>query len=156
MKLEAIIIGAEAKKPLHMVQQAKAVKAKGLEGDRYFYHQGTFNQPLLSQTGRDITLIDYAALSLCNQRTDSHLDFTDLRRNLVISDLQTLAWPALKKKRFYIGDAAFEIVRTAPPCRYLSRLLDTDMMTALKHIGGYRAKVLQSGTIHVGDTLHFC
>jgi hypothetical protein len=44
-------------------------------------------------------------------------------------------------------------VRTAPPCRYLSRLLGEDMMTGLKGIGGIRAVIEEGGEIRVGDTI---
>jgi len=150
MTLEHIIIGKEAKKPLSYVSSVKAVFNQGLEGDRYFYKQGTFNKPQLDQTVREISILPFDSLFLCNNRIDADLDFLDLRRNLIIKDFD---YEKLKDKEFSIGDAHFKIVRTCPPCRYLSRLLDVDMMAGLKYIGGYRATILKSGTIKVGDTL---
>ncbi|MDB2405468.1 MOSC domain-containing protein [Arcobacteraceae bacterium] len=150
MTLEHIIIGKEAKKPLSYVDSVKAVVNQGLEGDRYFYKQGTFNKPQLDQTVREISILPFESLSLCNNRIDSHLDFLDLRRNLIIKEFD---YETLKDKVFCIGEVHFKIVRTCPPCRYLSRLLDVDMMVGLKYIGGYRATILKSGTIKVGDTL---
>jgi MOSC domain-containing protein YiiM len=61
----------------------------------------------------------------------------------------------LEDKVFTIGTAKFRIVRTCPPCRYLSRLLNEDMMKGLKYIGGYRAVIVQSGSITLGDNLIF-
>ncbi|MCH9814111.1 MAG: MOSC domain-containing protein [Epsilonproteobacteria bacterium] len=150
MRLEKIIIGKEAKKPLQYVQSVYAVQGRGLEGDRYFYGCGTFNRAPLSQDVREVSLIDYAALVECNTRLNKQLDFIDLRRNLVISGFD---YTLLKGKQFCIGDAVFEIVRTSPPCRYLSHLLDADMMQGLKYIGGYRANILKSGMIKVGDDI---
>jgi len=49
MTLHSIIIGEKAKEPLHYVDTIPAVQGRGLEGDRYFYKQGTFNKPQLSQ-----------------------------------------------------------------------------------------------------------
>ena len=152
MTLHAIIIGEKAKEPLHYIQQANAVEGKGLEGDRYFYKQGTFNKPQLSQDVREISILPYEALEECNTRLNSSLDFLDLRRNLIIKNFDPLL---LENKIFTIGTARFCIVRTCPPCRYLSRLLDEDMMTGLKYIGGYRAVIIQSGLLHVGDTLRY-
>lgn len=150
MKLHAIIIGEHAKEPLHYVQEAKVIKGKGIQGDRYFYGKGTFNKPQLSQEVREISLISYEALAQCNQRIDSNLEFLDLRRNLVIKNMEQ----ALEKGTvFKIGTATFKILRTAPPCRYLSRLLGKDIMQGLKYIGGLRASILLSGTIHVNDTI---
>lgn len=152
MTLHGILIGAKAKEPLHYVERVRAVQGKGLEGDRYFYGQGTFNKPQISQDVREISLLPYESLAECNRRLESDLDFPDLRRNLVIKHFDA---SLLQDKVFTIGTAQFRIVRTCPPCRYLSRLLDKDMMAGLKYIGGYRAEIVQSGMIAVGDGLIF-
>ncbi|MEA3433352.1 MAG: MOSC domain-containing protein, partial [Campylobacterota bacterium] len=141
-----------AKEPLHYIDTVYAVQGKGLEGDRYFYKQGTFNKPQLSQDVREISILPYEALEECNDRLNSSLDFLDLRRNLIIKNFDA---SLLEDKVFTIGTAQFRIVRTCPPCRYLSRLLKADMMSGLKYIGGYRAVIVQSGLIHVGDTLKY-
>ena len=150
MTLHAIIIGEKAKEPLHYVDTIPAIQGKGLEGDRYFYKQGTFNKPQLSQDVREISILPYEALTECNNRLDSTLDFLDLRRNLIIKDFDA---SLLKNKVFTIGTAKFKIVRTCPPCRYLSRLLNEDIMKGLKYIGGHRAIIVKSGSITVGDEI---
>jgi len=150
MRLHAIIIGKEAKAPLHYVDSVQAVAGKGLEGDRYFYGTGTFNKPQLSQAVREVSILPYETLAECNQRLKSDLDFLDLRRNLIIENFD---YEVMGNNIFTIGEATFKIVRTCPPCRYLSRLLNEDMMRGLKHIGGYRAVIVRSGTIRVGDTI---
>jgi len=150
MTLHAIIIGEKAKEALHYVDTIQAVKAKGLEGDRYFYGQGTFNKSQLSQHVREISILPYETLSECNARLDKILDFLDFRRNLVIQNFDS---EALENKVFTIGTAKFRIVRTCPPCRYLSRLLDSDIMKGLKYIGGYRASIVESGIITVNDEI---
>jgi len=150
MTLHAIIIGNEAKKPLHYVDSIKAIRMKGLEDDRYFYGKGTFNKPQLSQNVREISIIAYETLEACNSRLETDLDFLDLRRNLVIRNLDI---EALSDNIFTIGSAKFRIVRTCPPCRYLSRQLDVDIMLGLKYIGGVRATIVQSGTISVNDEI---
>jgi MOSC domain-containing protein YiiM len=152
MTLHAIIIGEKAKEPLHYVDSVRAVQGKGLEGDRYFYGQGTFNKPQLSQDVREVSILPYETLLECNKRLDSTLDFLDLRRNLIIKNFDALL---LEDKVFTIGTAKFRVVRTCPPCRYLSRLLDEDMMTGLKYIGGHRAVIVQSGVIAVGDEVNY-
>jgi len=152
LTLHAIIIGEKASAPLHCVKRVKAVKGKGLEGDRYFYGQGTFNKLQLSQDVREVSILPFESLAECNRRLGSDLDFLDLRRNLIVKDFDA---SLLKDKVFTIGSAKFRIVRTCPPCRYLSRLLDEDIMTGLKYIGGYRALVVQSGILSVGDEIIF-
>ncbi|MCW8821757.1 MAG: MOSC domain-containing protein [Sulfurovum sp.] len=150
MILHSIIIGEKAKESLHTVDSVRAVQGKGLEGDRYFYKQGTFNKPQLSQNVREISILPYETLTECNSRLGSSLNFLDLRRNLIIKNFDALL---LENKIFTIGTVKFRIVRTCPPCRYLSRLLDEDIMKGLKYIGGHRAVILQSGIITVGDEI---
>jgi len=75
MLLHAIIIGEKAKEPLHYVNSVHAVQGKGLEGDRYFHKQGTFNKPQLSQGVREISILPYEALEACNARLNSSLNF---------------------------------------------------------------------------------
>lgn len=152
MTLHAIIIGKDARKPLHYVHTAEAIAAKGLKGDRYFYGKGTFNKPQLSQAVREVSILPYESLAECNERLCIDLDFVDLRRNLIIKNFDP---EVLKEKEFTIGTAKFKLIRTCPPCRYLGRLLDADMMTGLKYIGGYRASVIESGDISVGDKVEY-
>jgi len=47
MMLHAIIIAGIAKEPLPYVDSVHTVRGKGLEGDRFYYGQGTFNKPQL-------------------------------------------------------------------------------------------------------------
>ncbi len=94
--------------------------------------------------------MSYEAIESCELRLDTTLKAEQFRRNIIIKGLDLLT---LKKKRFRIGDVLFEFARTAPPCRLLSRLTDVDMMKGLKGLGGIRANIIQSGTLHVGDQL---
>lgn len=149
MELTHIIIG-KAREPLEYVSSGVATENRGLKGDRYYFKEGTFNKPQLDQSVRDITILPFETLVECNKRLDINLEFKDLRRNLVIKEFD---YEALKDKEFFIGSAKFKIVRTAPPCKYLSKLLGVDMMKGLKYIGGYRAVVVQSGIINVGDEI---
>lgn len=111
---------------------------------------GTFNKPQMDQSVREVSLVAYESLGECNERLGTKLTFLDLRRNLVIKDLDI---ERLQGKAFGIGSAKFRIVRTCPPCRYLSRLTGEDMMHGLKSIGGYRAVIIKSGIISCQDEI---
>jgi len=150
MILEHIIIGEVAKKPLSYVNKVEVIKSKGLKGDRYYYKVGTFNKPQLNQDVREVSIFAYESLEKINNILETKLEFKDLRRNLIIRNFD---YEKLKNKEFKIGNAVFKIVRTAPPCKYLARLLDVDIMNGLKYIGGYRAVIIQSGIITVNDKI---
>jgi hypothetical protein len=146
----SILIGPEAKKPLYAVQSVRTVRGRGLEGDRYFSGLGSFNAPQFDQNVRDVTLIAAEAIDECNRRLDGNLEPAAFRRNIVTVGVD---FRQLKGKRFRIGGTVFRYARTAPPCRYLSRLLGEDMMTALKGIGGIRAVVETDGILRIGDSI---
>jgi len=148
--LSHIIIGKKAKDPLHYVSSVEAIKGKGLKGDRYYYGVGAFNKPQLNQKVREVSIFSYKDLEKINIRLNTKLDFKSLRRNLIIKNFD---YEILKDKEFTIGTAKFKIVRTCPPCRYLSKILKVDIMNGLKYIGGYRAVITQSGIISKNDNI---
>ncbi|MEM8933724.1 MAG: MOSC domain-containing protein [Acidobacteriota bacterium] len=159
-RLVGIVLGPEAKAPLDVVDEATAVADRGLDGDRYFYRRGSFNRSLFDQgisaTGRQITLIDAAAIATCNERLaetlgDRCLSAADLRRNLVTEGVDL---PSLVRRRFRVGEALLVGVRLCPPCKVLRRIVGgVDVLAGLKGIGGLRADVVGGGTIRVGDSI---
>ena len=149
--VEYLIIGLEAKKPLHTVASVFAEAGRGLVGDRYYLGVGAFNAKQFDQSVREVSLIMSESIGLCNERLGTELHPIDFRRNVVTKGIDLAG---LRGKRFRIGEAVFRAVRTAPPCRYLSRLTGEDMMKGLKNIGGIRAVIEKSGKISVGDTIH--
>ena len=71
------------------------------------------------------------------------------RRNVVTrgTGLKTLR----RGERFRVGEAMFEYRGPRSVCRYIERLTEPGMTQALKGRGGICARVIQSGTVRVGD-----
>lgn len=151
MFAEHIFIAHDAGAPLQEINVAQAVAGRGLVGDRYYFGRGSFNRPQFDPHVRDVTLIAAEAIVTCNARLGTAIDAAAFRRNIVISggDLA-----ALKGCRFRIGTAVLRVVRSAPPCRYISRMLGEDMMRGLKGVGGIRAVIEHGGEIKKGAQLH--
>jgi len=147
-RVRHLIIGPEAKAALEMVASVRAVAGRGLEGDRYFYGRGSFNAPQFDPHVREVTLIAAEAIDACNARLGTALAPADFRRNIVTEGVDLFV---LKGRRFRIGEVVFHTVRTAPPCRYLSRLLGEDMMRGLRGIGGIRAVIERGGELRAGE-----
>ena len=152
-----IFIARHARDPLRAVPSAQAVAGRGLEGDRYYFGEGTFDRPETQPDGREVSLISSHAVLTCRERLglDPHdeeqLPATAFRRNLVVS-LPDLS--VLKRRNFRLGPVRLRGLRPAPPCKHLARLIGHDeIMTALKGIGGLRAQILESGVLNVGDGL---
>jgi MOSC domain-containing protein YiiM len=147
-RVEAIHIAPEAAKPLAAVATVRAVRGRGLEGDRYFHQVGTYsNHP---GSGREVTLIEAEAIEALAGETGIVLDPGASRRNIVtrgvpLNDLVGL--------RFRVGEVLLEGTRFCEPCRHLEGLTKKGVMAGLLHRGGLRTVIVEGGTIRVGDPI---
>ena len=73
-----------------------------------------------------------------------------LRRNLVIKGMNL---DALRYQQFSIGGAIFEAGAICHPCLRMEELLGKGGIAAMMGHGGLCLKVIQSGTITLGDTV---
>lgn len=74
----------------------------------------------------------------------------DLRRNVVTRGINLLA---LKDKRFQIGSAVLETTGECHPCSRMEEILGIGGYNAVRGLGGITARIVQSGTVNVGDEL---
>jgi MOSC domain-containing protein YiiM len=134
--------------PMQSVGSVNAVAGRGLEGDRYFNHSGTYsNHP---GDGRHVTLIEIEALDALRREYQIALEPGLARRNIVT---QGLALNHLVEKQFKIGAVILRGTRLCEPCMHLERLSSAGAMRGLIHRGGLRAEIITGGTIRVGDEI---
>jgi hypothetical protein len=129
-------------------ESVRAVANRGIEGDRYFRGEGIYNE-VDDLEPSDITLIEAEALAAA--REDYDVDVTDgaHRRNITTRDV---ALNHLVGQRFRVGDAILEGLDLCEPCGYMENHAEQpDAATALQHRGGLDARIVESGTIDVGD-----
>jgi MOSC domain-containing protein YiiM len=136
-----IWIGTRPARRQPMITHSKImVDEKGLVGDR-----------TTRPSNRSITLVQQehlaAIASLSNQ---SEISPEALRRNLVVGGINLLA---LKDQRFQIGDVLFQGTGICAPCSRMEETLGNGGYNAVRGHGGITAKVLQIGTISIGDTV---
>jgi len=143
----SINIAASAEAPMQSVDEARAVPGKGLEGDRYFYKQGTFYKP---QPDRELTLIEAEAIEAMKRELDVDYGLSDSRRNIVTRDVPL---NHLVGKEFMVGDVKVRGLRLCEPCSHLQKLSHEKVLPGLVHRGGLRAQILSEGTIQVGDAV---
>ena len=147
--LTGIYIAPDAGAPLVHQNQVNAVPDRGLEGDRYFDAKGSFSR--WPGPHRAVTLI--AEEDLARIKEESGIDITaaQSRRNLLTSGVPLRA---LLKKKFRVGTVEMEGMRICQPCKYLARLLEEpDLVQAMVHKGGLRARILTEGIITLHDTI---
>lgn len=144
----SIHIAATGQAAMTSVNEARAVSGKGLEGDRYFNHIGTFsNQP---GDGREITLIEVEAIEALKRDYQIELDPGLARRNIVTRGVPL---NHLLGQEFKVGEVALRGVRLCDPCLHLEKLSHEGMQRGLIHRGGLRADILSDGVIRAGDII---
>ena len=145
----SIHVAAEARAPLVAVEAVRAVPGKGLEGDRYFAHAGTYSK--IKGTGREVTLIEDEALEALFDEAGLELASGASRRNIVTRGVPL---NHLVNREFCIGAVTLRGMRLCEPCSHLERLSHaTGVRRALVHRGGLRAEIVTEGVIRVGDAV---
>jgi MOSC domain-containing protein YiiM len=125
------------------VERAKAIAAKGLEGDH--------RMDKTPGSARQVTLISEEFMQQIAHFTGlSTIDPVLLRRNLVVSGINL---NALRHQRFQIGEAVFEATALCHPCSRMDAALGKGGVAAMIGHGGLCAKILNTGYITVGDRL---
>ena len=134
-----ILVSPEAEAPMVRVDEASAVKGRGLAGDRYYDGNGTFSKP---GRGYELTLVDADVLQ------EVGLTWEDDRRNIVTRGIDL---NALVGRKFTVGGIECIGRRLAEPCAHLERLSRPGILRPLVHRGGLRTDIVADGTVRVGD-----
>jgi MOSC domain-containing protein YiiM len=143
----SINIAPEAEAPMQSVSEARAVPGRGLEGDRYFDHKGTFSKP---QPDRELTLIEAEAIEAMKHELKVDYGLSDSRRNVVTRGVPL---NHLVGREFLIGEVKARGLRLCEPCSHLQKLSHEKVLPGLVHRGGLRAQILSEGMIRVGETV---
>ena len=135
----------------------RAVPGRGLEGDRYFHGRGFYSERP-SVGGREVTLIESESVGALfggimnadEQTLGIKLPAGEARRNIV-----TVGVPLnhLVDKGFWVGEALMRGTWLCEPCKHPEGLTQTGVLGGLIHRGGPRARILNEGTIRVGDVI---
>jgi MOSC domain-containing protein YiiM len=146
--VEGIFLAPEAGAQMKAVKAATAFEGCGLEGDRYCAGTGHW-----SRFGRvcEVTFIAAEDLDQIERETGVSVKNGEHRRNVVTRGISLKAFR--RGQRFRVGKVAFEYRGPRSVCRYIERLTEPGMTQALKGRGGICAKVIEYGTVGVGDEI---
>ena len=136
--------------PMRVVEQALAEPGTGLVGDRYLVSNGMRSNGRGSGK-RGVTLIQAEHLPVIAALAghDAVTPAT-LRRNVVVSGLPLMA---LKGRRFRIGEVLLEGTGPCDPCSRMELALGPGGYNAMRGHGGLCARILEGGTLRVGDAV---
>ncbi len=146
--VQGIYLAPEGGVEMQSVQAATALEGCGLKGDRYCAGTGHW-----SRFGRGCEVTFVAAVDLDDIEVETGLGVKngEHRRNVVTSGISLKAFR--RGERFRVGEVAFEYRGLRSVCRYIERLTEPGMTQALKGRGGICARVIETGTVRVGDEI---
>ncbi|GAA1625390.1 MOSC domain-containing protein [Georgenia ruanii] len=147
--VEQIAIAPDAEAPMRIVDVARAIAGRGLDGDRYARQAGTFSPRAGHRPGYELTLIAAEVVEELTAR-DAALDFASTRRNVLTRGIDV---NALVGRDFRIGDVRCRGLRLAEPCAHLERLAGPGLLRPLIHRGGLRVDILSDGEIRPGSAI---
>ena len=135
--------------PMRLVDRARALAGRGLEGDRYANGAGTFSPRSGHRPGYELTLIAAEVVEELTARDAAH-DFASTRRNVLTRGIDV---NALVGRNFWIGEVRCRGLRLAEPCAHLERLQGPGLLRPLIHRGGLRVDILDDGDIAQGSPI---
>jgi MOSC domain-containing protein YiiM len=127
------------------VDAVRAIAGVGLEGDRYAYGRGHYQDERVS---RDLTLIEAEAIEALAREHGIEFAAGETRRNLTT---RGVGLNELLGRRFWVGEVICRGTDLCDPCQYLADLTGKPLLRPLVRRGGVRADILRGGVIRVGD-----
>src|SRR3989454_6434214 len=112
----SIHIAPAAEETMISVPEIQALPGRGLEGDRYLKHVGTFSKP---QPDRELTLIEIEAIEALKNEAGLELSPGAARRNVVTRGVPL---NHLVGREFKVGQVRVLGLRLCEPCSHLARL----------------------------------
>jgi MOSC domain-containing protein YiiM len=143
-----IYIASKAEDLPHLVQRARGLPDRGLDGDRYAKGIGTFSN---HKGQRDVSLIESEAIEAFARESGTSLSAGESRRNILTRGVRL---NDLVGKEFQVGQVRLRGLRLCEPCTHLVRLTKSPAtLRGLVHRGGLYAAILNEGEITVGDSI---
>jgi len=149
-RVVAIVTTSEAGTPLRSVAEATLESGKGLVGDRYYKHGGTFSEQLKESGDWELTLIESEEIHRFNVSHGLSLPPGSFRRNIITSGVSL---NELVGQRFSVGSALLEGMRLCEPCAHLGKLIGSAVVKGMVHRAGLRARIITGATVRVGSQI---
>ena len=135
-------IRPQRRQDLQPLSEVEAIANRHLAGDHYAGKPGSKRQVTLIQAEHLEAVASFLGLEKLNPGL--------LRRNLVVQGLNLLA---LKDRQFWIGEVLLEFSGLAQPCSRMEENLGPGGYNAMRGHGGILARILQGGTLRLGDAV---
>ena len=125
------------------VNEAEAIKGKGLIGEKHFKDD--------NKKRSQITLIEIENINHYNKITGTQIPAINFLRNIVT---EGIILNALVGKEFFIGKVKVRAHDLCRPCKNLQEFLQQkNTVKELLYTGGLRCEILSSGKIFINDQI---
>jgi MOSC domain-containing protein YiiM len=144
-RVELLVIAAEHSGDPIYKDAVEALAGRGIEGDRY-----CLAEPATGKASNgNITLIETSAL---DHLASLGIDVTgaDVRRNVVVSGIEL---NDLVGQEFTVGGVRCFATELCDPCNYIEKRTKPGVLRGLVERGGIRARIVEGGTISLGDAV---
>lgn len=148
--VEHLHITARAFLPMRAQDSIELVAGRGIVGDRYSLdsEQGFYSAK--PEEGRQVTLFEAEVLEAMRRDYKVEMLPEEHRRNVTTRGVP-LNW--LVGQRFRLGPCLLEATRLSVPCRHIEEILDRQVFDAMVHRSGLNCRILEGGTVRLGDTI---
>jgi MOSC domain-containing protein YiiM len=137
-RVAAIHVAKGRRLPMRAVARVEAEAGRGIVGDRYH-----------GSRHRHVSVQSATALAEAAAAYGREVPWELTRRNVTVEGLDAI--PTTPGTRLRVGGALLEVVRVAAPCKLLDDTIGRGAQEALRRRGGTVFRVLESGSIGVGD-----
>jgi len=146
--VQAIYVAARAGEEPRAITVASLEAGRGVVGDRYYDQAGTFSEKLKDSHDWEVTLIEREEIDRFTAAGARLNGPGSLRRNIVTTGIRL---NELVGNRFRVGKAVLEGMRLCEPCAYLGGLVGPEVVKAMVHRAGLRARIIVGAQIQPGD-----
>jgi MOSC domain-containing protein YiiM len=148
--VEAIYIAEQPGQPMRFVEAVAGEAFRGLVGDRHYRPRGKPDSKGRRGEVQDVTLVEAEVLDMLRDEHGVELAGHETRRNVLVRGVRL---NDLIGKQFRLGGLLCEGTEICQPCAHMQRKTGKPVLKPLVHRGGLRARILESGSVRVGDSI---
>jgi MOSC domain-containing protein YiiM len=136
--------------PMEAFSEIFLIAGKGIEGDRYMIGRETGFYSHKPEEGRQITLFEVETLEALARDAKITMLPDEHRRNVTVEGVPL---NHLVGRCFWLGETLLEATRLSTPCRHIEEILGKAVFDPMINRSGLNCKILQGGTVRVGDVI---
>ena len=136
--------------PMRAFDELQLLAGRGIDGDRYCLglEEGFYSE--YPEEGRQITLFEIETLWALRRDADLDLEPEQHRRNVTVEGVPL---NHLVGRQFWVGECLLEGTRLSTPCRHIEEITGKPIFDLLLNRSGLNCRILEGGTVRVGDSI---